>query len=88
MKTLVKCNWCETVTNETELELRLDNEHCPLCGYSGHLMDVGATETKCAVCGDEMTVSHSNYAPIWSDHYDNVVCFWCGTHPNIEGEGQ
>jgi ribosomal protein S27E len=46
------------------------------------------TETKCAVCGDEMTISHSNYAPIWSDHYDNVVCFWCGTHPNIESEGQ
>lgn len=38
------------------------------------------TETQCAVCSDEMTVSHSNYTPTWSEHHDNVVCWWCSTH--------
>jgi hypothetical protein len=33
------CNWCETVSTEEQLEIRLDTEHCPGCGNSGYLMD-------------------------------------------------
>jgi phage FluMu protein Com len=38
----VRCNWCYVVTTESELEVRLDVEHCPSCGNSGYLMDMGA----------------------------------------------
>ena len=43
MSESVKCNWCETVTTESELEIILDIEYCPSCGNSGCLMDTGAT---------------------------------------------
>jgi hypothetical protein len=31
----------------------------------------------CPSCGDTMTVKHDNYLPTWSDHHDNIVCWWC-----------
>ncbi len=36
----------------------------------------------CPVCNDEMTDSHSNYQPTWSDYYDNTVCWLCSTQHN------
>jgi hypothetical protein len=35
----------------------------------------------CPDCGDAMTVAHDNYLPTWSDHHDNIVCWWCAKHP-------
>ena len=32
--------------------------------------------TACPVCDDIMT-EHSNYRPVWSDDYDNIVCQHC-----------
>ena len=32
--------------------------------------------TSCPVCDDIMT-EHSNYRPVWSDDYDNIVCQHC-----------
>ena len=31
----------------------------------------------CPLCGDTMTATHSNYAPVWSDRHDNIVCTTC-----------
>jgi len=36
----VMCTWCEAVSTEEELEIRLDTEHCPQCGQSGCLLDM------------------------------------------------
>jgi len=33
-------------------------------------------DDRCPVCGDKFS-DHSNYQPVWSDHYDNVVCYHC-----------
>jgi hypothetical protein len=32
--------------------------------------------TRCPKCWDKMTL-HSNYRPVWSDVYDNIVCQSC-----------
>ena len=42
--TKVMCTWCETVSTEEELEIRLDTEYCPQCRVSGRLMNVGVTQ--------------------------------------------
>jgi hypothetical protein len=39
-ETMVMCTWCETVSDEEQLEIRLDDFHCPQCGESGCLMDM------------------------------------------------
>lgn len=40
--TLVKCNWCNKVTDEEDLILKsdTDTEHCPQCGENSYLMDM------------------------------------------------
>ena len=36
------------------------------------------TDTQqCPICGDIMTEAHSNFVPVWSEHYDNIVCIDC-----------
>ena len=30
----------------------------------------------CPICGDAFS-SASQYRPVWSDHYDNIVCVDC-----------
>lgn len=42
--TTVRCNWCMTVSKETDLQIKLDKEHCPECGRCDCLMDMGVTE--------------------------------------------
>ena len=42
--TKVMCTWCETVSTEEELEIRLDTEYCPKCKQSGCLMDTQVTQ--------------------------------------------
>jgi hypothetical protein len=37
--TLVKCNWCDKVTDEQDLILKSDTECCPQCGENNYLMD-------------------------------------------------
>lgn len=34
----------------------------------------------CPVCENIMISSHDNFVPMWSDEYDNIVCWWCATH--------
>jgi hypothetical protein len=43
--------------------------------------------TACPVCHDIMT-EHSNYRPVWSDDYDNIVCQHCldTTHCQLCGD--
>lgn len=36
---------------------------------------------ECPNCGDTMNDYASNLQPTWSDHHDNVVCWWCAVHP-------
>lgn len=31
----------------------------------------------CPVCSDIMRSDHDNYLPVWSDEYDNIVCWTC-----------
>jgi len=40
----VMCTWCEAVSTEEELQIRLDAEHCPQCGESGCLLDMQASQ--------------------------------------------
>lgn len=35
----------------------------------------------CPNCGDELSATVSNSQPTWSDYFDNIVCWWCATHP-------
>ena len=42
--TMVMCTWCEAISTEEQLEIRLDTEHCPQCSVSGWLMDVAVTQ--------------------------------------------
>jgi hypothetical protein len=32
-----------------------------------------------------MTMAHDNYLPTWSDHHDNIVCWWCAKHSEAAG---
>lgn len=46
---------------------------------------------KCPVCNDVMT-EHSNYQPVWSDDYDNIICTTCAIETrcglcNVVGSG-
>ncbi len=41
---LVMCTWCEAVSTEQELEVIVENEHCPHCKKTGHLLDVEGTK--------------------------------------------
>jgi len=36
----------------------------------------------CPNCGDTMCGDKSNILPTWSDYHDNVVCWWCASHPH------
>ena len=36
---MVRCNWCEWLGHEYEIEVVKDEEHCPSCHKSGYLMD-------------------------------------------------
>ena len=36
---MVKCNWCEWLGHEYEIEIIKDKEHCPNCHKAGYLMD-------------------------------------------------
>jgi len=40
--------------------------------------------TPCNECGDLMTHKHSNFVPTWSDHLDNIVCWWCACHVSVK----
>ena len=40
----IMCTWCEKVSTEKELEVRLDNEYCPQCGESGCLLDIQVSQ--------------------------------------------
>jgi len=34
-------------------------------------------DNHCPICKDEFSLTMSNYQPVWSDHYDNIVCADC-----------
>lgn len=34
-------------------------------------------ENRCPICKDEFSLTASNYQPVWSDYYDNIVCADC-----------
>lgn len=36
---------------------------------------------RCPNCGDKLSATIGNLQPSWSDHFDNIVCWWCATHP-------
>ena len=37
---MVKCNWCEWLGHEHEIEIIKDKEYCPNCHKTGYLMDI------------------------------------------------
>lgn len=37
----------------------------------------------CPSCGDTMTSQHSNFAPMWSDYHNDVVCSDCFYEGNV-----
>lgn len=37
---MVKCNWCEWLGHEYEIEIIKDKECCPNCHKTGFLMDI------------------------------------------------
>jgi len=36
----VKCNWCNEIFDEEEIQYRKYEEHCPKCQLVGYLMDL------------------------------------------------
>lgn len=34
-------------------------------------------DNHCPICKDAFSLTMSNYQPVWSDHYDNIVCADC-----------
>jgi hypothetical protein len=36
-------------------------------------------DRRCPICHDELSATISNLQPVWSDHYDNIVCADCAT---------
>jgi hypothetical protein len=43
---------------------------------------------RCPNCGDELSATVGNLQPSWSDYFDNIVCWWCATHPHETGDNQ
>ncbi len=34
-------------------------------------------DNRCPICKDQFDINASNYQPVWSDYYDNIVCMDC-----------
>lgn len=43
-------------------------------------------DNRCPICKDKFSLTASNYQPVWSDHYDNIVCADCNAMASRDSE--